>query len=176
VRIHEPGSIERTITFGIQRIHIAISRGQNRGDQLFASSKRNVRISFQSQRSAPHAATLWGVSTIQVPQVAFGKSRNVDTQFPANSLSDIEKRSRFFAMRRVGSINGDAETVLVVSGTDGVYAAVGSDSPECSASRSAIARDVRSRSTIAAIAPHTTARNNAIQENRVSQRSAAMPA
>jgi hypothetical protein len=114
VRIHEPGSIERTITFGIQRIHIAISRGQNRGDQLFASSKRNVRISFQSQRSAPHAATLWGVSTIQVPQVAFGKSRNVDTQFPANSLSDIEKRSRFFAMRRVGSINGDAETVLVV--------------------------------------------------------------
>src|SRR5277367_3836223 len=62
------------------------------------------------------------------------------------------------------------------SAADGVHAAVGSDSPECSASRSAIARDVRSRSRVAAIAPHTTARSKAIQENRVSQRSAATPA
>lgn len=55
-------------------------------------------------------------------------------------------------------------------------AAEGSDSPDCSASRSAIARDVRSRSTIAAITPHTTAMSNAIHEKRVSQRSAAIPA
>jgi hypothetical protein len=72
--------------------------------------------------------------------------------------------------------NDDYEIVWVVFSADGGYAAVGSDSSECSASRSAIARDVRSRSRIAAIAPHTTARSKAIQENRVSQRSAAMPA
>src|SRR5947209_13701439 len=64
-----------------------------------------------------------------------------------------------------------------LSGMTGVvYTADDPDSSECSISRSAIARDVRSRSTIAAIAPHITATSNAIQENRVSHRSAAMPA
>src|ERR1700738_3105576 len=50
------------------------------------------------------------------------------------------------------------------------------DSLECSAPSSAIARDARSRSKTAAITPHTTATTNAIQEKRVSHRSAATPA
>jgi hypothetical protein len=115
MRTHEPGSIERTITFGIQHVKIAISRVVRIEVTSSSSSKRNVRINFQSQRSAAQAATLWGGPAIHVPQVAFGKSRNVDAQFPANLMFDIEKRSRFFAMPRVGGINGDVVTMWVLS-------------------------------------------------------------
>ena len=34
-------------------------------------AKPHVRKDFQSQRPAPHAATVWGDATVQVPQVAF---------------------------------------------------------------------------------------------------------
>src|ERR1700744_724216 len=87
----------------------------------------------------------------------------------------ILKNGRIHCYAVLGKING-ADEIMFFRGADGVYATVGSDSPACSASSSAIARDVRSRSRIAAITPHTTARSKAIHENRVSQRSAAIPA
>jgi hypothetical protein len=56
-------------------------------------------MDFQSQKPAPHTATVWGVATVQVPQVVSGKSRNADVQFRVDFLSDIEKRSESFARR-----------------------------------------------------------------------------
>jgi hypothetical protein len=45
-----------------------------------------------------NAATIWGVSAVQVTQVVFGKSTNVDAQFPVDFLSDIQIQSGSFAM------------------------------------------------------------------------------
>jgi hypothetical protein len=33
----------------------------------------HARRDFQSQRPAPHTATVWGVGAVQVPQEAFGQ-------------------------------------------------------------------------------------------------------
>jgi hypothetical protein len=66
---------------------------------------------FQPQWLALRAASRWGVSMIQVPQIVCGKSRNVGTQFPVNFLSDIEKRGGFFARSSADSINDSGETV-----------------------------------------------------------------
>jgi hypothetical protein len=81
-----------------ERQYRDFARGKNQRDELHASGKLHARIDFQSQRPAPHAATRCGVSMIQVLQVVFGKSRNVDAQFPVDFLSDIEKRGGSFAM------------------------------------------------------------------------------
>jgi hypothetical protein len=36
-------------------------------------AKPHARRDFQSQRPAPHTATVWGVGAVQVPQEAFGQ-------------------------------------------------------------------------------------------------------
>jgi hypothetical protein len=67
-------------------------------------------------------------------------------------------------------------TCALFGGTGDIQAVLWPVSPACSDASSATARDTRSRSKTAAINPHTTATTKAIQENRVSQRSAATPA
>jgi hypothetical protein len=42
-------------------------------DELHEAGKLHARIDFQSQKPALHTATVWGVATVQVPQVAFGQ-------------------------------------------------------------------------------------------------------
>ena len=88
-------------------------------------------------------------------------------------LSHFAKCDEFFANAAAAMIRR-VPTLPDVAAVG--YASEVSDSLEWSASRAAIAREVRSRSTIAAITPHTTAMTSAIHENRVSQRSAATPA
>jgi hypothetical protein len=59
---------------GIPSVDIAIARVVRiKRDELHAAGKLHVRRGFQSQKPAPHTATVWGVATVQVPQVAFGQ-------------------------------------------------------------------------------------------------------
>jgi hypothetical protein len=72
-------------------------------------------MGFHSPRPVPRTATVWEIVTVQVPQVAFGQSRNVGAQFPAEFLSDIEKWGGFFAMPCADSVNGGGEILRVLS-------------------------------------------------------------
>lgn len=112
------------------------------------------------------------ISDEKAPSAKLKRRREILTAF----LSDIEKWDAEFARCAPTAQAMTAKKFAVYVGTGGIYAAVCPDSPDCSASRSAIARDVRSRNKIAATTPPTTATTSAIQEKRVSQRSAAMPA
>jgi hypothetical protein len=82
-------------------------------NSLHQQSRTRAGIFNRNGQSRPPPPS-GGDATVQVPQVVFGKSRNVDAQLPLDFLSDIEKRNGSFAMPSVGTINDGDEIVWVV--------------------------------------------------------------
>jgi hypothetical protein len=143
--------------------------------------RRIAKVGYEQYFSAHGTQTAMGRSVVGIIKTsdakrAFGQTLKRRHDIVNAFLSDLEKWDSEFAKRLPAERAAIAKRHAMYVGASGVYAAVCPDSPDCSASRSAIARDVRSRSKIAATTPPTTTITSAIQEKRVSQRSAAMPA
>jgi hypothetical protein len=115
----------------------------------------------------------WRAGSSRRPHSLFDKPLERRWEAFLRPVLRVSKNGAEYVLRPAGRA---PITRALFVGTGDIQPVVWPVSVDCSAPSSAIARDARSRSKTAAITPHTRATTNAIQEKRVSQRSAARPA